>query len=470
MPSIKRKPVTWRLRSRSWVIAGVYAFVSFLWIYFSDRLVLALVSDAQMVARINTYKGLGFVVLTSTLLFYMLWRNFGALEGVFSALHAAERRLSSSRSQLSAVINSAMDAIITVDVGGRIRSFNNAAEQMFAVDAREVLGRPVARLLPAGIDRFSASRFQTAGIRHTGDSFPAEVSVSEVSSRQGVLYTAILRDISKRIARETALRELNETLEKKVVDRTRELEAAMVRAQAADKLKSAFLATMSHELRTPLNSIIGFTGIVLQELAGPLNDEQKRQLGMVRGSARHLLDLINDVLDLSKIEAGELLIRPEKFSARDAILKVGASLQPLADQKQLNLSISVADDVGDIIADRRRAEQIILNLLSNAIKFTDSGEVSLSAAIHADELSISIKDTGIGIREEDLQNLFRPFHQIDTGLSREHEGTGLGLAICRRLVALMGGRIDVSSQWQQGSEFTLVLPLMPRIADGECQR
>src|SRR5690606_27628787 len=113
-----------------------------------------------------------FVFLTSTLLFYMLWRNFGALEGAFSALHATERRLSSSRTQLSAVINSAMDAIITVDAGGRIRSFNNSAEQMFDVDAREVLGRPVSRLLPAGIDRFSTSRFQTAGIRHTGDSFP----------------------------------------------------------------------------------------------------------------------------------------------------------------------------------------------------------------------------------------------------------------------------------------------------------
>lgn len=459
MPSSKRKPFTWRLRSRSWVIAGVYAFVSFLWIYFSDLLLLALVPDPDLFTRISTWKGLFFVTMTSLLLLYMLWRNFGALEGAFSALHSAERRLSASRSQLSAVINSAMDAIITVDVSGRIRSFNNAAERMFGVDARDVLGRPVGRLLPAGIDRFSEARFQTAGIRHNGDSFPVEAAVSEVNSRQGVLYTAILRDISERIAQETALRELNETLEKKVVDRTRELEVAVVRAQAADRLKSAFLATMSHELRTPLNSIIGFTGIVLQELAGPLNEEQKRQLGMVRGSARHLLDLINDVLDLSKIEAGELQVRPDHFNVRESIERVAASLQPQADKKQLKLSVTLADELNEMVSDRRRVEQIVLNLLSNAIKFTDSGEVSLQADVTAGELCVRIRDTGIGIRPTDLQNLFRPFSQIDTGLSREHEGTGLGLAICRRLADLMGGRIEVSSEWQRGSEFTLRLPL-----------
>ncbi len=459
MPSSKRKPFTWRLRSRSWVIAGVYAFVSFLWIYFSDLLLLALVSDPELFTRISTYKGLFFVLMTSLLLLYMLWRNFGALEGAFSALHSAERRLSASRSQLSAVINSAMDAIITVDVSGRIRSFNNAAERMFGVDARDVLGRPVGRLLPAGIDRFSEVRFQTAGIRHNGDSFPVEAAVSEVNSRQGVLYTAILRDISERIAQETALRELNETLEKKVVDRTRELEVAVVRAQAADRLKSAFLATMSHELRTPLNSIIGFTGIVLQELAGPLNEEQKRQLGMVRGSARHLLDLINDVLDLSKIEAGELQVRPDHFNVRESIERVAASLQPQADKKQLKLSVTLGNQLNEMVSDRRRVEQIVLNLLSNAIKFTDSGEVSLQADVTAGELCVRIRDTGIGIRPTDLQNLFRPFSQIDTGLSREHEGTGLGLAICRRLADLMGGRIEVSSEWQRGSEFTLRLPL-----------
>ncbi|MBU2098953.1 MAG: PAS domain S-box protein, partial [Gammaproteobacteria bacterium] len=275
MPSSKRQAVKWRLRSRAWLIVGVYAFISVLWIYFSDLLLFALFPDPDIFARISVYKGIAFVVLTSLFLLIVLWRAFSALEGVFAALQSSELRLSSSRGQLSAVINSAMDAIITVDLTGRVRSFNSAAERMFGIDAKEVLGRPIGRMLPAGIDQFSAARFETVGIRTDGDSFPVEAAVSSVPSRQGLFYTAILRDISERIAQETALRELNETLEKKVADRTRQLEVAAVRAQAADRLKSAFLATMSHELRTPLNSIIGFTGIVLQGLAGPLNDEQK---------------------------------------------------------------------------------------------------------------------------------------------------------------------------------------------------
>jgi PAS domain S-box-containing protein len=459
MPSSKRQAVKGRLRSRAWLIAGVYALISVLWIYFSDLLLFALFPDPEIFGRISVYKGMAFVVLTTLFLLIVLLRAFGAVEGAFAALQSSERRLSSSRGQLSAVINSAMDAIVTVDLTGRIRSFNSAAERMFGVNAKEVLGRPIGRLLPAGIDQFSAARFETVGIRNDGDSFPIEAAVSGVSSRQGVFYTAILRDISERLAQQTALRELNESLEKKVVDRTRELEVAAKRAQAADRLKSAFLATMSHELRTPLNSIIGFTGIVLQGLAGPLNDEQTKQLGMVRGSARHLLDLINDVLDLSKIEAGELQVRSEPFSIRESLERVIASVQPLVDKKGLQFSAEIAGDVVDMKGDRRRVEQIVLNLLSNAIKFTDQGSIQLEAFASDGLLYIRIRDTGIGIRADDLKGLFQPFNQIDTGLTREHDGTGLGLAICRRLACLMGGQIDVSSEWQKGSVFTVMLPL-----------
>ncbi|MDO9520334.1 MAG: ATP-binding protein [Pseudohongiella sp.] len=462
MPSSKRQAVKWRLSSRAWLIAGVYALVSILWIYFSDLLLFALFPDPEIFGRVSVYKGFAFVVVTSLLLLMVLLRAFGAVEGAFSALQSSERRLSSSRGQLSAVINSAMDAIVTVDLTGRVRSFNSAAERMFGTDAKEVLGRPIGRLLPVGIDQFSAARFETVGIRNDGDSFPVEAAVSEVHSRQGVFYTAIFRDISERLSQETALRELNETLEKKVIDRTRELEVAAVRAQAADRLKSAFLATMSHELRTPLNSIIGFTGIVLQGLAGPLNEEQTKQLGMVRGSARHLLDLINDVLDLSKIEAGELQVKPEPFSIRESLDRVIASVQPQIDKKALQFSSEISADVTDMVGDRRRIEQIVLNLLSNAIKFTDQGSISLDAAVTDDQLVIRITDTGIGIRPGDLKGLFQPFNQIDTGLTREHDGTGLGLAICRRLTSLLGGQIDVSSEWQKGSTFSISLPLVFR--------
>lgn len=462
MPSNKRQAVKWRLRSRAWLIVGVYALVSVLWIYFSDLLLFALFPDPDIFARISVYKGIAFVVITSLFLFVVLWRAFSAVEGAFAALQSSERRLSSSRGQLSAVINSAMDAIITVDLTGRVRSFNSAAERMFGLNAKEVLGRPIGRLLPVGIDQFSAARFETVGVRHDGDSFPVEAAVSEVASRQGLFYTAILRDISERLAQQTALRELNETLEKKVADRTRELEVVAVRAQAADRLKSAFLATMSHELRTPLNSIIGFTGIVLQGLAGPLNEEQQKQLGMVRGSARHLLDLINDVLDLSKIEAGELQVRSELFSIRESIERVMASVRPQVDKKGLQLTSDMAADVADMTSDRRRVEQIVLNLLSNAIKFTDHGTIRLEASVSDGYLCIRVHDTGIGIRADDLKGLFQPFNQIDTGLTREHDGTGLGLAICRRLAGLMGGHIEVSSEWQKGSVFTLSLPLQFR--------
>jgi signal transduction histidine kinase len=155
-------------------------------------------------------------------------------------------------------------------------------------------------------------------------------------------------------------------------------------AEAADKVKSAFLATMSHELRTPLNSIIGFTGIVLQRMAGPLTAEQEKQLGMVRRSARHLLDLINDVLDLSKIEAGQLEVRLEPFDLPAVIERVVASVQPLADRKALTLSVHIAPEVGSMVSDRRRVEQILLNLLSNAIKFTNTGSVSVTATVGND--------------------------------------------------------------------------------------
>lgn len=265
---------------------------------------------------------------------------------------------------------------------------------------------------------------------------------------------------------EMSLRELNETLESKVGERTRELALALQRAEAADKIKSAFLATMSHELRTPLNSIIGFTGIVLQGLAGPLNEEQTKQLGMVRSSARHLLELINDVLDLSKIEAGQLEVRAGLFDLRESIALVVASVKPMAEKKGLDLTTCLSPELGMMVNDRRRVEQILLNLLNNAIKFTDSGSVSLKAEILPVSQScpclsvrISVADTGIGIRPEDLDTLFQPFRQIDAGLSRQHEGTGLGLAICRRLATLLGGQISASSEWSRGSEFTVILPL-----------
>jgi signal transduction histidine kinase len=272
-------------------------------------------------------------------------------------------------------------------------------------------------------------------------------------------------DITDRKKADEEIRRLNdelrhhaEVLEQRVAERTAELAAATERAQSADRIKSAFLATMSHELRTPLNAIIGFTGIMLQELAGPLNDEQRKQMTMVQSSSRHLLALINDVLDISKIEAGQLELSSTSFELGPSIEKMVSLVSPLSDKKGIELRTNIADNVKIVTTDQRRLEQIILNLLNNAVKFTEQGYVLISCRKENDHYLLSVADTGIGMKQEEIPGLFQPFHQIDTGLSRKHEGTGLGLSICKKLLNMMGGDINVDSQWGQGSTFTMRFP------------
>ncbi len=270
---------------------------------------------------------------------------------------------------------------------------------------------------------------------------------------------ASLRARKERAEAMAALMDARLELEERVRKRTAELEDAKDAAESADHTKSTFLATMSHELRTPLNSIIGFTGIVLQGLAGPLNDEQKKQLSMVQNSSRHLLDLINDVLDISKIEAGQLEIRCVSFSLPEAIRKALGIVSPLAQKKGITLGMEISPDVDRMIGDQRRTEQILLNLLGNAVKFTDQGEVNVRCVRDHEWLVTSIRDTGIGIHPEHQQAIFEPFRQADTGLARQREGTGLGLTICKRLLERLGGFICVESTPGQGSIFTVWLPV-----------
>lgn len=272
-------------------------------------------------------------------------------------------------------------------------------------------------------------------------------------------YDGLISDISERKIAEEELKLYRDHLETLVKQRTAELELEKEHAESADRLKSAFLATMSHELRTPLNSIIGFTGILMQERPGPLNPEQKKQLGMAQNSARHLLSLINDVLDISKIEAGQFKVYFETFYLPDVITKVVENVKPLAQKKNLAVEVCIANEVGSIKSDKLRVQQILINLVNNAIKFTEKGLVRIEARLTGHFVVIKVIDTGIGIEKEQVEQLFRPFIQIDTGLTRKHEGTGLGLSICKKLLFLLDGKIAVESEYGAGSSFIVTLPV-----------
>ncbi len=285
-----------------------------------------------------------------------------------------------------------------------------------------------------------------------------------LDGRQYILGVGV--DITERKRAEEEIRRLHADLQRhaaelehRVAERTAELAVARDRAEESDQLKSAFLATMSHELRTPLNSIIGFTGILLMGLGGPLTGEQEKQLKMVQDSARHLLELINEVLDISKIEAGQIELARDQFDVRTTIQKSLDKIAPLAEKKGLRVSAAIAPSVGESVGDRRRVEQILINLLSNAVKFTERGEVRIESHIKDGRLVTRVIDTGIGIRPEDVETLFKPFRQVDTGTTRQYEGTGLGLSICKRLAERMGGSIHVESEWGKGSRFAFCLPV-----------
>jgi CheY-like chemotaxis protein/nitrogen-specific signal transduction histidine kinase len=247
------------------------------------------------------------------------------------------------------------------------------------------------------------------------------------------------------------------------ISERKEAEAAMVAAkkaaEEASRTKSEFLANMSHELRTPLNSVIGFADILAEETFGSLNDRQKRYVTNVSKSGRHLLGLINDILDLSKIEAGKMILNPDKFEIGESLDEIRSIISPLVRKKNIKLLIDMVPEEITINADKGKFKQIIYNLLSNAIKFTDNkGSVTISVSLQGDCVRVAIKDTGIGISEEDQKKLFKAFTQIDSSSTRAYEGTGLGLVLVKNFVELHNGTIWVESEIGSGSSFIFEIP------------
>ncbi len=368
--------------------------------------------------------------------------------------------LARSQARKAAVLETALDGFVTIDSRSCILEFNSAAERIFGYRREDVIGKPMPELIMPlearephyrGLKRYLDTgaaviigrRLELTGLRADGSEFPMELSVNAISEDGPPLFTATLRDITDRKQTEAAIREAKNA------------------AEAANRAKSDFLASMSHELRTPLNAIIGY-GEMLQEEAedqGATNlipDLQK-----VHSAGRHLLALINDILDLSKIEAGRMELYLEDFAVAPVAVDASHVVQPQIERNGNTLEVKVHPGVGEMRADLIKVRQSLFNLVSNAAKFTLDGRVRVEVLPdpeNADYILFRVSDTGVGISPEQRDRLFEAFQQADTSVSRRFGGTGLGLALTQRFCRMMGGEVTVESVLGQGSTFTMRLP------------
>jgi PAS domain S-box-containing protein len=389
-----------------------------------------------------------------------------AFAGVNRELMSRVAELQQSERRFRALVELGPDAVVIVNSIGEIVLVNSQTEKQFGYTRDELLGQSVDVLLPERfrsrhakdrLEYMSSPRARSMGegldlfgLRKNGNEFPVEISFSPIETSTGVLISSAIRDVSERRRLGAALDEKNAQLE------------------SADRAKDLFLASMSHELRSPLHTIIGFADLLAEEIKGPLNKEQKHYIAHILDDSNHLLALINDVLDLSKIRAGELRLHMEFFDILDAMNEVVSSLQLQINAKDLHVE-TTSDGCPMLHADHLRFKQILCNLVGNAIKFTpDDGSIRIDSTQRDGFIEITVTDTGIGIAKEDHDAVFDKFYQVGATTRRQPQGTGLGLSITRALVERHGGRIWLESDRGKGSRFTFTIPsaqIPPSYAD-----
>ena len=374
---------------------------------------------------------------------------------------AAEEATVESEARTRSIIDNALDAVIVMNDGGVIDDWNAQAEAIFGWKRQEVIGKLVSETIvpprfrerhTLGLQRFLNTgekgiinrRFEIVAIDRGAREFPVELAISAVKNKRGYTFSAFVNDITDRKGAEAALQQAKEA------------------AEDASRSKSQFLANMSHELRTPLNAIIGYSEMLQEEAVDLDAAELTPDLRKIHGAGRHLLALINDILDLSKIEAGKMELYLETFELAHVVTEVVATIQPMVEKNANTLQVDIAPDLGEMHADLTKIRQNLFNLLSNASKFTDHGVIGLKVWREnlqgIDWIVFEIADSGIGMTPEQQKKLFQAFTQADASTTRKYGGTGLGLAITWRFCQMMGGHIDVRSEPGAGTAFTIRLP------------